>query len=191
MDFITSLPLTFHHHDSIWMVVFRFSKMAIFFPCTKTTTATQTSNLFFTHVWTHFGLPSIIIYDHDSCFLNTFWKTLCSLLGCHLKYSTSFHPQTDGKTKVVNRSLVHALCIQFTKSKQWDATLHIVQHSYNRVIHVYIGFSPFKDCFGYHLDAPYELPLKLQHVGTPRQQKEKTFSLSFLKNLDHKQAHIF
>jgi hypothetical protein len=101
MDFIIGLPMTFRHHDAIWVVVCRFSKMAIFVPCTKTTTATQTTYLFFTHVWTHFGLPSSIISNRAACFLNTFWKTLWSLLGCHLKYSTSFHPQMDGQTKLL------------------------------------------------------------------------------------------
>ena len=32
MEFITSLPMTFCHHDAIWVVVCRFSKMAIFVP---------------------------------------------------------------------------------------------------------------------------------------------------------------
>jgi len=47
-------------------------------------------------------------------------KTLWDLLGFQLQYTTTFHPQMDGQTEVVNRSLVHALRIQFAKTKQWD-----------------------------------------------------------------------
>jgi hypothetical protein len=109
MDFLSGIPTTQKKHDAIWVVVCRFSKMTLFIPCMKTTTTTQTIELYFQHVWSHFGLPSTIISDKDSRFLNTFWKTIWSLLGCHLKFSTSFHPQTDGQIEVVNRVLVHAL----------------------------------------------------------------------------------
>ena len=67
-----------------------------------------------------------------------------ALLGRQLKFSTAFHPQTDGQTKVVNRILVHALHIHFGRNKQWDNYLHILQHSYNKATHSSIGFSPFE-----------------------------------------------
>jgi hypothetical protein len=190
MDFLSGLPMTLHKHDAIWVIVCCFSKMALFIPCNKTTIAAQTTDLFFHNVWPHFGLPTSIISDHDAHFLNTFWKTLWDLLGCQLKYSTAFHPQTDGQTKVVNHSLVHALHIQFSKTKQWDTTLHVIQHSYNRVVHISTGISPFEACFGYQPLAPYELPLTLQPSGTPHQQKEQTSTLSFLQNLAHKHAQV-
>lgn len=72
--------MTLRKHDAIWVIVCRFSKMALFLPCHKTTSASQIVDLFFTHVWTHFGFPRNIISDHDSRFLSTFWKTLWSLL---------------------------------------------------------------------------------------------------------------
>jgi hypothetical protein len=85
MDFIIGIPMKFHHHDAIWVVVCHFSKITIFVSCTKTTFVAQTMDLLFTHVWTHFGLPSSIISDCDAHLLNTFWKNIGSLLGCYLK----------------------------------------------------------------------------------------------------------
>lgn len=98
MDFLSGLPTTQRKHDAIWVVVCRLSKMAFFIACKKTTTAAQTAELYFHHVWPHFGLPTSIISDMDSRFLSTFWKTMLALLGCQLKFSTAFHPQTDGQT---------------------------------------------------------------------------------------------
>ena len=46
MDFLIGLPMTLRKHDAIWVVVCRFSKMALFLPCAKTTTAAQTTDLF-------------------------------------------------------------------------------------------------------------------------------------------------
>jgi hypothetical protein len=128
--------------------------MALFIPCHKTTTTAKTANLFFHHVWPHYDLPSSIISDRDSHFLNTFWCTLWSSLGCQLHFSIAFHPQSDSQTKVVNLTLVHSLCSYFAKNKQWDSYLHIIQQNYNRAIHSSTGFLPFEVCLGFHPSAP-------------------------------------
>jgi hypothetical protein len=88
--------------------------------------------LYFWHVWPNFGLLSTIIWDRDSRFLKKFWKTIWVLLGFHLKFCTTFHPQKDGQTEVLNRVLVHALRTSFGHNKQWDNYLHILQYSYNK-----------------------------------------------------------
>ena len=53
-------------HDCVYVVVDRFSKMAIMVAYRKMITAEETTKLFFEHVWVHFGLPKSIISDRDS-----------------------------------------------------------------------------------------------------------------------------
>ena len=78
-------------------------------PCNKQITAEQTAHLFFQNVWVHFGLPMSIVSDRDSWFLGEFWSTLWELMDTKLKKSIAFHPQTDGKTKVVNKVMIQLL----------------------------------------------------------------------------------
>jgi hypothetical protein len=157
MDFVGGLPMLRRGHDYLYVVVDRFSKMCILMPCTKQVTAEQTTQLFFQNVWVHFGLPKSIISDRDSRFVGSFWSSLWALMDTKLKKSTTFHPQTDGQTEVVNRTVVHLLRAYCSKHpKLWDEHLHYIQHAYNRAKHSSTQTSPFEACFGYFPKSPLD-----------------------------------
>ncbi|KAK1608914.1 hypothetical protein QYE76_032587 [Lolium multiflorum] len=112
MDFVLGLPRTKRGHDSIFVVVDRFSKMEI--------------------VRLH-GVPKTIVSDRDVKFMSYFWKTLWRKLGTKL-LSTTCHPQTDGQTEVVNRTLSQLLRSMIKKNlKEWEECLPHVEFAYNRV----------------------------------------------------------
>jgi hypothetical protein len=91
MDYMSGLPSTKRGNDYVFLVVDRFSKMAILVACNKNITTEATAKIFFERVWVYFGIPQTIISDHDIWFLSTFYLSLWSLLDTKLTKSTAFH----------------------------------------------------------------------------------------------------
>jgi hypothetical protein len=109
MDYMSGLPSTKRGNDCVFVVVDRFSKMAIQATCKKNITTEANAKIFFDQVWVHFGIPQTIISYRDNQFLSSFWSSLWSLLDTKLTKSTAFHPQIDGQDEVVNHMVIHIL----------------------------------------------------------------------------------
>ena len=157
MDFVLRLPRTDRGHDSILVVVDRFFEMAHFIPCNKTNDVSHVAKLFFRKVKLH-GLPSTIVFDKDVKFVNYFWKTLWKLFDTTLKFSSAFHPQTDGQIEVVNRSLGDMLrCLVGVKQDIWDLILSTAEFTYNNSVNCSTDKSPFQIVNSYSPHTPIDL----------------------------------
>ena len=109
------------------------------------------------------GVPRTIVSDRDVKFMSYFWKTLWGKLGTKLMFSTTCHPQTDGQTEVVNRTLSQLLRTMIKKNlREWEECLPHVEFAYNRAVHSTTQLCPFEVVYGFKPLTPLDLlPLPL------------------------------
>jgi hypothetical protein len=104
MDFIEGVPKV-GVKSVISIVVDRFSKFAHFISLSHPYSTSSVAKAFFDNIVRLHGMPCSIVTDHDPIFTSNFWKELFRLAGVKLLLSLAFHPQIDGQSEVVNRTI--------------------------------------------------------------------------------------
>ncbi|PKU72104.1 hypothetical protein MA16_Dca006697 [Dendrobium catenatum] len=89
-------------------------------------------------------MPRSLTSDRDVKFLSHFWRELWKRFKTRLQLSSSYHPQTDGQTKVVNRTLGNLLrCLVQEQPKSWDDVLGQAEFAFNSMPNRSTGKCPF------------------------------------------------
>ena len=66
-------------------------------------------------------------------------------MGTKLKFNSTFHPQIDGQTEVVNRSLGNLLrCLARNKPSNWEMLLTQAEFTYNNSVNRSTGNTTFE-----------------------------------------------
>lgn len=148
LDFIVGLP-SFQNNTTILVVVDRLSKAAHFGMLPTNFTAVRVAELFAKMVSCVHGMPKSMVSDRDPIFLSKFWQELFRLSGTKLRMSSAYHPQSDGQTEVVNKSLQQYLrCFAHQQPRLWGKYLHWAEWHYNTSIHTATGLTPYQVVFG-------------------------------------------
>ena len=104
MDFITGLPKS-EGKSVIIVVVDIITKYAHFFALSHPFKYSTVATAFMETIQKLHGNPKIIVSDRDHIFTGNFWTKLFYCLGTQIAHSSSYHPQSDGQTEIVNKCL--------------------------------------------------------------------------------------
>ena len=109
------------------------------------------------------GTPVSIVSDLDSQFISIFWQTFQNSMGTRLRFSTAYHPQTDGQSERIIQTLEDLLrdsVMDF--GSDWDEHPTLCEFEYNNNYHSSIEMASFEAHYG----RRYRTPVSREEVGT-------------------------
>ncbi|MBW0525684.1 hypothetical protein O181_065399 [Austropuccinia psidii MF-1] len=153
MDWVTDLTCGGDKScNSCLVIVVRYSKTPIFFPCHKGDTAINTALLIWNRVISHTGICKNIISDRESKFTSALWTNLHKILGTKLSFSTVYHPQTDGLAEIMIQNLEEMIRRFFSYGLElkdsdgfthdWCTLIPALELAYKTSIHASTGKTP-------------------------------------------------
>ena len=101
MNFATALPRSSKGHNAIWVIIDRLTKSAHFIPFRVGQSTEISAERYMQEIVRLHGVPVSIVLDRDTRFLSHFWQSLQASLESKLKFSTAYHPQTDGQSEIL------------------------------------------------------------------------------------------
>ena len=110
--------------------------------------------------WVEAEPTATIISDNGKQFDNPKFRKFCQDLGIKNHYSSPKHPQANGQTEVMNRSLLKIIKTRLEGAKgAWLEELPNVLWAYRTTTRVSIEETPFKLTFGTEAVIPMEIGL--------------------------------
>jgi hypothetical protein len=148
MDFFTGLPKS-RNKSIIMVVVDHLSKYAHLCSLQHPFTTSIATHIFMDRVFKLHGMSHSIVYDRDPTFTNNFWQEPFNLQGTQLHLITTYHPQIDGQTKVVDKCLqTYLRCFASKNKNQWAQWLPLAEWWYNTLYHTTTHMTPFEVVYG-------------------------------------------
>ena len=157
-DGITDLPKSMGM-TTIHPVVDTLTKMCHFMVFPKPPSAKEMAQTFFKDIVRLHGLPDAIVSDRGPQFVSKFWRHLCEMAKIEVKLSSGYHPETDGQTEIVNRTLEQYLrCFCSFHQDDWAELLPLAEFAYNNSCHSSTKMSPFEANYGFRPRMDIEVP---------------------------------
>jgi len=99
MDFIIVLPRSQKGNNTVWVIMDHLTKLAHFIPFMLGQSTELLAKKYLQEVVRLHGVPVSIVSDRDTKFLSHFWKRFQESLGTRLKFSTTYHSQTNRQSE--------------------------------------------------------------------------------------------
>ncbi len=148
IDFTGPLKTTPRGKKYIVIAVDHFTKYVE--AAATTTFDAQTTALFtFNNIICRYGMVESILTDQGVNFESKLFKHLCTLLGTDKLHTSTYHPEANGCTERINRTMKPGLAKYVNVDHDdWDLYLQMAVSAYNNSYHASIRMTPYEAMFG-------------------------------------------
>ncbi|KAK3022628.1 hypothetical protein RJ639_046607 [Escallonia herrerae] len=121
-------------------------------------TSAKCEDFFWKNIVCRFGVPRALVVDNGKQFDNNNFQTFCSNLSIDLRFTSVAHPQSNGQTENMNRSILQGLKKKLNEAKgAWVDELPKVLWAYRTTPYSVTGETPFSLCYGTEAMLPVEI----------------------------------
>ncbi|KAJ1143845.1 hypothetical protein NDU88_010147 [Pleurodeles waltl] len=109
-------------------------------------------------IFTRVGFPKEIVSDRGTNFMSAYMKHLWDACGVTYKFTTPYHPQSNGLVERFNKTLKGMIGgLPEAMRRKWDVLLPCLLFAYREVPQRGVGFSPFELLYGYPVRGPLSI----------------------------------
>jgi transposase InsO family protein len=129
---------------------------------------------FWENIICRFGVPRELIADNGKQFDCNSFKEFCRTLGTHAKFSSVYHPRSNGAVERANDLIFLRIkkCLYDQKKGKWIDELPKVIWSHNTTVSKATGFTPFCLLFGTEAMTPEEIKNDRMRVQKAKEIEE-------------------
>ena len=187
LDCVTDLSQTACGNDAILVLVDTLSKITHFIPTRKASSVADSVTLLADRLIRYHGFLDILIWDRDPRFQSEIWTHLCARFNIKRAKSSPYHPQTDGQTERVNRTLEQMIRTYIkSNEKEWEGLRPALELAYNTTHHSSTELSPFEVMIGENRITVADLDI----LGSLPPTLSPPMTRTFRQLCDRAQGHI-
>lgn len=153
-----------------------------FMPCKLTIDVVNMAQIFFHDLIIRMDFPLWFSLIGTLVSWAIFWKSVWKMANMSLDFSSTYHPQTNRQTEVINHSLGNLLrCLVRSQIKSWDIKNSQAEFAHNLAINRSTCLSPFQISYDILLHGPVDLIAlpspQLRHLGCRSRATAETRSV--------------
>lgn len=123
-------------------------------------TAFEVARFFVHDIVLRHGAPAVLITDRGAAFTAELLQQVAKLTHTNHRKTTAYHPQTNGLTERLNKTLADMLSMYVdVEHKTWDEILPYVTFAYNTAVQETTELTPFELIYGRRVTTPLDAML--------------------------------
>ena len=189
-DLLGPLPVTAKGNEYVFLVVDLFSRHAEAYAITKGEKNTEGCAGRLVHDYIpRWGCPHTFLSDRGPEFVSVVCRGVFKMLGSVKKYTSSYHPQTNGMVERLNHTLCQMLSYLIADDqKNWDEVLLHAIAAHNNNVSRGTGLAPNEVHIGRYPRLPMTI---LEGSGVKGHQSAKRDQLDYLELMRDRQVRAY